>query len=131
MVKKVVVSFPKEFEIMTEYEGLTLMVGYPKSAGGEGLLPDPLHLFISSIASCLGLNAVSFCKTRDIDYNNISLEIRIEEEEETKLIEKLIIDIKLPENFPDKYKKAIINAVKECKIKKIIEKQPQYVLKIL
>lgn len=42
------------------------------------------------------------------------------------MIDKIILNIILPEGFPGKYKKAVINSANLCAVKKHLEKPPQF-----
>ena len=44
----------------------------------------------------------------------------------TRLIDKIKLDIILPEGFPEKYKKAVINSANLCAVKKHLENPPQF-----
>jgi ribosomal protein S12 methylthiotransferase accessory factor len=42
----------------------------------------------------------------------------------TKLAEEIRVDIQLPDNFPQKYRAAVIRAAEQCKVKKHFEHPP-------
>jgi ribosomal protein S12 methylthiotransferase accessory factor len=47
------------------------------------------------------------------------------------MIGKIVIDIKLPEGFPQQYKEAIVKAVESCTVKKHIQNPPEFEVRTL
>lgn len=68
-------------------------------SGGDGSAPEPFQLFLASIATCAGIYALSFCQSRQINTDTMSLTMECEWDEEKKRYEKFSIDLKLPEDF--------------------------------
>ena len=42
------------------------------------------------------------------------------------MVDKILLDIQLPPEFPEKYKKAVIRSAEQCAVKKHFEKPPQF-----
>ena len=72
-----------------------------------------------------GIYVLRFCQERDIPTENLKLILRTEKNEETHMIDKIDMEIQVPEVFPDKYKNAVIKAAGLCAVKKHLEKPPQ------
>ena len=113
----ILVSFPGGKRVDAEYKCFIIKTDQPVYAGGEGSAPAPFDLFLASIATCCGIYVVSFCHERGIPIEDASLEMETEKNPETKMIGKISIWIKLPPEFPEKYRKAIIRAVDTCSVK--------------
>lgn len=120
------VSFPGGKRVNAEYKGHTIVTDQPLYAGGEGKAPAPFDLFLASIATCAGFYVLSFCQSRDIPLRGASLDVRTFKSEETKRIEKVVIDILLPPEFPEKYSKAVIKSVDQCAVKEHILNPPSF-----
>ncbi|MHB1344584.1 MAG: OsmC family protein, partial [Thermoleophilia bacterium] len=52
--------------------------------------------------------------------------LRTERDPEAGLIGRIILDMQLPAEFPEKYKAAIINAVELCTVKRHMHQPPQF-----
>lgn len=98
----------------------------PVRAGGEGSAPSPFELFLGSIATCAGIYALGFCNSKGIATEGMSISMDLDMNRETGLIGKVNMDLKLPEGFPEKYKKAIINSMELCAVKKHLHTPPEF-----
>jgi len=66
-------------------------------------------LFLASIGICTGIYAKNFCDQRDLPTENI----------------RIIIEVRLSEDFPEKYKEAVVKSANLCAIKKHLQKSPE------
>jgi len=95
-------------------------------SGGENTAPAPFDLFLASIGTCAGIYVKSFCDNRKIPTDNIKIIQKTDFNKETGLPVKITIDIKLPPDFPEKYKASVINVAELCKVKKSIADPPVF-----
>lgn len=118
------VTFPGGLRVDAEYKGHVVKTDQPVHQGGEGTASSPFDLFLVSIASCAGFYTLAFCKERDIPTEKAGVVMRMEKNPETKMIGKISIEIQLPAEFPERYKRAIIKAVDTCTVKAHLLKPP-------
>jgi ribosomal protein S12 methylthiotransferase accessory factor len=90
----------------------------------DGSAPRPFDLFLASIATCSGIYVARFCEKRGIPTESVRIRQRSIKNPDTKMIERLEISIELPEEFPEKYRDAVIRAVGQCSVKKHLEHAP-------
>ena len=119
------ISFPGGKKIDADYKGFTIKTDQPIREGGEGTAPEPFSLFIASIGTCTGVYVLSFCQKRNISTDNISLMLKLEKNKDTHMIEKISIEIQVPEDFPENYKKAIVKTANLCTVKKHLDNPPE------
>ena len=124
MANEIKVTFPGGKRVDAQYKGFNITTDQPVYAGGEGSAAAPFDLFLVSIAACAGFYVLAFCQNRGIATDKASVLMRTEKNPETKMIEKVSIEIRLPEEFPEKYKLAIIKSVNSCPVKAHILKAP-------
>jgi putative redox protein len=120
------VTFPGGKRVDAEYKSFTIKTDQPVYAGGEGSAPAPFDLFLASIATCSGIYVLSFCQEREIPTEGDSIVMKTEKNSETKMIDKISIEINLPPEFPEKYRKAVIRAVDTCSVKAHIFNPPTF-----
>jgi len=120
------VTFPGEMRVDAEYKGFTILTDQPVYAGGEGSAPAPFDLFLASIATCAGYYMLAFCQKRSIPTERASVLMSMEKNPETKMIEKISLQLQLPPEFPEKYEKAIVRSVEACSVKAHIQKAPSF-----
>jgi putative redox protein len=114
---KVVTAHSKDHVIKTDQ---------PVNSGGENSAPSPFELFLASIGTCAGIYVKSFCDNRKISTDNIRIIQTAEYNKETGLPVNIRLDIKLPSDFPEGYKGAVIKAAELCKVKKTIASPPVF-----
>lgn len=124
-----IITFPDNKKVDAQYKGFTIQTDQPERAGGDGSAPAPFDLFMASIGTCGGIYVVYFCQKRGIPLDGIRIRQRMEKSEETRMITKITLDIELPEDFPEKYKDALIHAVDLCTVKRHMIDPPEFEIK--
>lgn len=100
----------------------------PLDNGGGNTAPAPFELYLASIGTCAGIYVKSFCDNRKIPAENIRIQEVIEYSRETHLPTSIKLDIKLPPDFPEKYKDSLINVANLCLVKKSIASPPEFLV---
>jgi ribosomal protein S12 methylthiotransferase accessory factor len=106
--------------------GHSIRTDQPLDNGGENTASAPFDLFLASIGTCAGIYVKSFCDNRKIPTDNIKIIQKTEYDKETGLPVNITLDIKLPADFPEKYKASVINVAGLCKVKKSIANPPVF-----
>ena len=121
-----IVTFPGGKRVDAEYGGYTIHTDQPPQGGGEGTAPPPFDLFLASIATCAGIYVKGYCDSRAIPTEGLGLQMRIEREPEKHRVARLVLEIKLPEGFPEKHREAVIRAADLCAVKKHVLNPPAF-----
>ncbi len=103
-----------------------IITDQPLDNGGGNSAPAPFDLYLASIGTCAGIYVKSFCNRRNISTHNIKIIQSVEFDNQTGLPSNIRLDIKLPADFPEKYKEALINTADLCAVKKSIKSPPQF-----
>ncbi len=122
------ITFPGGKKVNAEYNGMEIRTDQSVYGGGEGSAPEPFTLFLASLGTCTGIYVLGFCQQRGIDTAGLELTQRMHFDPVKHLISRIDLDIKLPEDFPDKYKNAVINSAKLCAVKRHLEDPPDFVV---
>ncbi len=125
------IIFPDGKKVDALYKGFKIQTDQSKENGGKGSAPQPFDLFLASIGTCAGIYVLSFCNKRNISTKNIKLILHTEKNTETKMIDKIMIDIQLPPEFPEKYKQAVISSAELCSVKKHLYTPPEFEIKTI
>ena len=112
--------------ITAHTHGHTIKTDQPVNSGGENSAPSPFELYLASIGTCAGIYVKSFCDNRKIPADKIKIIQTAEYDKETGLPTDIKIDIKLPPDFPEKYKASIVHVAELCKVKKSIANPPKF-----
>jgi ribosomal protein S12 methylthiotransferase accessory factor len=119
------VVFPGGKRVNSIYKGFTVETDQPKDEGGDGSAPEPYDLFLSSIGTCAGVYVVYFCEARGIPTDGIGMGLTFERNEKTHAVERVVIQIELPDAFPQKYRKAVAKAASMCTVKRSLSNPPE------
>ena len=122
---EMVIDFPGGKRVNSTYKGFTVKTDQPVNEGGGNSAPEPYDLFLSSLGTCAGVYIVYFCESRSISTDGITMALRFERNEQTHLMERIGIDIRLPPEFPRKYRKAVIRAAEMCTVKRNLVNPPE------
>jgi len=115
------VTFPGGQRVAADYQGLTI------ETDQDGSAPAPFDLFLASLATCAGFYALAFMQQRQIDTAGCRLTMDWRRDPQTRLVETIDIDLRLPPGFPDKYREAIVRAMDQCAVKRHIDHPPAIV----
>ena len=91
----------------------------------DGTAPAPFALFLASIGTCAGVYVLSFCRQRGLSTDGLEIEQHLVQDPTTRMIRKISLNIKLPVDFPEKYKEAVIRAADQCTVKKHLLETPE------
>lgn len=123
------VTFPGGKRVDASFRGMTVKTDQPVSAGGDGSAPAPFEVFLASIATCAGIYVLGFCQQRGIPTDEIRLVQTLEVNPATYMVETVNLDIRLPADFPEQYRDAVIRSAQMCAVKKHLEHPPQFSIK--
>jgi uncharacterized OsmC-like protein len=126
MSNEIEVSFPGKLKVEAKFGEFVIPTDQPEKSGGDGSAPSPFVLFASSIATCAGFFALKFCQSRKLSTEGMKVSLKYNWDEELKRFPVMDIGLTLPENFPEKYVKAIIRSVDQCVVKKHILDPPEF-----
>lgn len=116
------IFFPGGKRVDASFKGFTVRTDQSSRGGGDGSSPEPFDLFLASLGTCAGIYALTFCQTHDLPWQDIRLIQRTVKDPETKMIERLEIDIRVPEDFPKKYLPALVRSAELCTVKKHVSR---------
>lgn len=112
-------------KVTGRFHGFDVVTDQPKDEGGGDSAPSPFELFLASLATCAGFFVQSFCQTRGIPTDGISLLQRSERDEMTHLVSKIHIEVRLPASFPEKYRASVVAAANQCTVKRHLQNPPE------
>ncbi len=120
------ITFPGGLKVQANYKGYTIMTDQPAYSGGEGSAPAPFDLFLASIGTCVGIYVKAFCEQRGIPTSDVIIKQHMEVDPNTRLIGKIRFEMHLPDEFPKKYREALINTANNCAVKRHLLNPPEF-----
>jgi ribosomal protein S12 methylthiotransferase accessory factor len=122
---EIVVTFGGGVKVDASLKGFTIKTDQPVKAGGDNSAPSPFDLFLASLATCAGYFVVAFCRERKLSVEGLSLRMTWTRNPETKLIGRVLVEILLPDGFPEKYRAAVVKAASQCTVKAHLADPPE------
>jgi putative redox protein len=125
---EITVTFPGGKKVNAEINGAVIQTDQPRTEGGDGTAPSPFVHFLASFGTCAGIYVLSFCRERGIPTDGITLTERFEQitQNGKSKLNRIILDINIPPDFPEKYRHALVKAADLCAVKKAIMDPPQF-----
>ncbi|MBU1003439.1 MAG: OsmC family protein [Proteobacteria bacterium] len=125
-IKTFDVSFAGGVAIEAHIGKHTVRTDQSTDEGGQDSGPSPFGLLMASVATCAGVYAVRFCENRDIAIQGMKLRALCEFTDKPFHMDRMTLELTLPDGFPEKYKGAILRAMDLCAVKKNIIDPPEF-----
>jgi ribosomal protein S12 methylthiotransferase accessory factor len=109
----------------------TFPTDVPKEPGAPVEAPKPFGLFMASIASCAAFYSLQFLNQRNIPTDGLAVEMIMEQDDKTKMVGKIEINITPPKGLPEKYRESLIIAAEACLVKKHLEHPPEIITRLV
>jgi putative redox protein len=119
------ITFDGNKKISAKMGDLIVRTDQPVKVGGDGTAPSPFDMFLTSIGTCAGFYVKTFCDQRGISTENIKIFQHLSFNQETKLFDKIEIEIDIPADFPAAYRDAMIRTAELCTVKKHLMNPPE------
>jgi ribosomal protein S12 methylthiotransferase accessory factor len=111
-------------KVEARWDQFTVRTDQGVDSGGEASAPEPFDLFLASFGTCAGHAVLAFCRAREIPTDGVRLVQRMLRHSDQKRLSRIEIEIVLPVEFPEKYRKAVARAAEACSVKKAIQNPP-------
>jgi ribosomal protein S12 methylthiotransferase accessory factor len=117
-------SFEGGLRVVAGIRGHRVATDQPASAGGADSAPSPFDLFLAALATCAGFYALQFCRKRGIDPSGLAVAVEVDKEPGTGRLRELSFEVSPPAALPEKYREALLRAVDQCAVKRVLEAPP-------
>jgi ribosomal protein S12 methylthiotransferase accessory factor len=118
---EMLIDFPGGSRVDAHFDNFTIPTDQPPDASA----PAPFDLFLAAIGTCAGIYVLGFCNQRGLPTEGIRIVERIHEGA-GHMVEKIDLEIQIPDSFPEKYRDSLIRAAELCKVKKHLENPPKF-----
>ena len=119
------ITFPGGYAVNAHYKGFEIPTDQPEDNGGQNSAPSPFDYFLTSLGTCAAFYALRFCQQRGLPTDGLEFNLETVDHPETHRTEKILMTIKVPAEFPEKYRAALINVAEKCAVKKHLFDPPQ------
>jgi putative redox protein len=120
------VTFPGNMKVDAEVNGYTIHSDQRINAGGDGTAASPYEIFLSTIGLCAGAYVNGFCMSRGISTEGIEIIQDMQYDPIRQKMSKIVLDVKVPSDFPEKYYSGLVKSVELCAVKKTMQDPPEF-----
>lgn len=131
MNKVLTVEFAGGKRVDVKIDGKVVKTDQSRENGGEGSAPEPFDHFLAAIAACAGVYALEFCSARNISTEGMEFRMICERDEKLKRYATMTLELTLPRDFPEKFRRAISRAMDLCAVKRHIVNPPDFEIKTI
>jgi ribosomal protein S12 methylthiotransferase accessory factor len=122
-------SFDNGKRIDARIAGHSISTDQSEQNGGTNGAPEPFQLFLASVATCAGIYAKSFCDERDLPAPH-GLDMDIERGDDGRL-SRLELILRVGDEFPVKYDRAVTRAMDLCAVKKQLREEIETTIRVV
>jgi putative redox protein len=119
---EMIIDFAGGSRVDAHFGKFTVATDQPPDASA----PSPFEYFLASIGTCAGIYVLGFCKQRNISTQGIQIIERVHHRQDDGMVENIELEIRVPPEFPEKYRDSLIRAADLCAVKKHLEKPPRF-----
>ncbi|MCB9914644.1 MAG: OsmC family protein [Planctomycetes bacterium] len=119
------VTFPGGKQVLAKVGEHGVLTDQPASSGGADLGPAPFDLFLASVGTCAGYFVLTFCQSRGLSTEGLAIEQRWERDPASRKVTSIVLEVRLPADFPDKYRTAVLRAADLCSVKRLLAEPPE------
>ncbi len=120
---EMLIDFPGGSRVDAHFGSFTIATDQPPTASA----PTPFAVFLASIGTCAGIYVLGFCRQRNLPTDGIRILERIYSDI-SGMVEKIDLEIQVPNSFPEKYHDSLIRSAELCAVKKHLENPPKFVI---
>jgi ribosomal protein S12 methylthiotransferase accessory factor len=124
------VQFPGGKRVDVRIRGFEVKTDQSIKSGGAASQPEPFDLFLSSLAACAGIYALSFCQSRNLSTEGLGLSMHWERDNKNPLNARVQYRLTLPTDFPEKYRPGIVKSMELCAVKRYVQNPPEFTTEI-
>jgi uncharacterized OsmC-like protein len=129
MEMKVAYKGGKRFMVTTR--GHQLLVDQPLEEDGADKGMTPPEIFVASLATCMGVYILNYCKNIGINPNDMMLSVDWKKASNPARIGSIKVEIKLPKIKAKDRQKAIIKVAEHCLVHNTIQTPPEISVKLI
>jgi putative redox protein len=120
------VGFPSNARIQARCKDLVVETGLPPDRGGDPDALGPFDMLLCALATCTGFHVLTFLDERGLSTEDAGVSIDGRRSPDTHLLESVAIEIRVPADFPEKYRDAIMRAAGLCLVKAQLGEKPEF-----
>ena len=110
--------------------GHTVVADMPQEEGGSNEGPSPSELLVGAFGVCIGMAVARYCQTIQVE-GEFSVYLTYQLADKPKRIANIVIDLELPDDFPENRISAINKVIEACPVHGTLRNPPEIDIEIV
>ncbi len=85
----------------------------------------PAEGLVASLGACLGISIARYCRTLGMSASGLALYLTYQMADDPPRVSNVVIDVELPEGFPENRKPALHRLLKLCPVRATLQNPPE------
>jgi uncharacterized OsmC-like protein len=119
------VEYEGGMKFVVHHRGLELTSDQPIDGGGADSAMTPVEIFVASLATCVGVYAVTFARRHEIAVEGLEIEVQHTMANAPRRLASLNVTVVLPGAVSEEHRKAVQRAAESCVIHNTLSHPPQ------
>ncbi len=111
------------FKFQVGVRGHEITADLPESYGGGDEGPMPSELLAGSLGLCIAMTVQGYCERHGYD-GDVGVSLTLEMADKPKRIDRIVVDLELPESVPEDKKEVILRVAHRCPIHETLKTPP-------
>lgn len=96
--------------VRADIRGHKVVLDVPANLGGADAGPEPVELFTASLGACMAMHIAKYCETAKLPHEGFEMDLDFQVVKGPLRVGSVMIDIRLPAEFPESRVEAIKRA---------------------
>jgi putative redox protein len=92
--------------------------------GGRDAAPSPVELLAGSLGACIAMMAQRYCDRHGYE-GGVGVSMTLELADSPKRVDGFVVDVELPEGFPEDKKDAVRRMIERCPVHETLRNPPR------
>ena len=119
----------KAFELRVREHSVTFDMS--EEEGGSDLGMNPVEYLAGSLGACIAIMVQTYCDSHGYTDGDVSASLTLELADDPKRVGTIVIDLELPNDFPEDKKSAVKRVAELCPVHETLKQMPALDLEIV
>jgi uncharacterized OsmC-like protein len=119
----------KAFELRVRQHAVTFDMSEEEGGSDNGM--NPVELLAGSLGVCIAIMVQTYCDNHGYTDGEVSASLTLELADDPKRVGSIVIDLELPNDFPEDKKSAVKRVAELCPVHETLKRMPAVDLEIV
>ena len=121
----ITVTRQENLEFNIHVRGRDVISDMSEEDGGRGAGFSPAELFAGSLGVCIAMMVQGYCDRKGYTDGDVAVNLTLELADDPKRVDAIVIDVELPDGFPEDRLDAVRRVAERCVIHETLNHPPR------